>query len=1074
MMKTTITCMLCMVIGMLAYGQTGFIKGQVLDETSNRAIVNASVQINGIAVTNTDSTGYFEATATGNQVEIRVSHIGFQRISLTLALPQGDALYIRMTPNARELEEVSISTGYEEIPLERATGSFEKIDNALLNRGVGMDVLGRIADVTTGIHFEQRNTSFNAVGRRPDHDIYVHGISTLRAGATGRNAPLIVLDNFPYEGDINNINPNDIESITILKDAAAASIWGAKAGNGVIVITSKRARFGDKIKLAFTSNAGITAKPDLFRHQVIAPSDYIDVEKFLFDRGFYNSAENSRARPALQPVVELLIKQRDGLLSEQEVKQRIDSYRQQDVRDDMLKYMYREAIQQQYALNMSGGSKTHRFMGSVGYDTSLPSQIGNKNSRLTLRLENTFKLTDRMEVQAIIRWVNNRATNTTRTETYSESGYNYPYIKLADEQGNAVAVPKDYRMGFLDTAGAGRLLDWHYRPLDEIRNPPVSISGRELMVNLGIGYEVASWLRADIKYQFGRNDGTSNEHHDINSYYARNQINRGTQLDGNTPIYHFPYGGILTDASSVWLNYYGRGQLSANRQWGERHRFNALFGMDINEQQNRAASYSLYGYDENVLTFASPVDHTTRFPVYGNLATSGRVPYPLGSPSETMQRFVSLFANASYTYQNRYTISMSARRDASNLFGVTTNNKWTPLWSAGFSWNISDEDFYTFQAIPFLKMRVTNGYSGNIDNTMAAVPTLSYTTVNSAYDIPFPAAQIQNGFNPQLRWEKVRNINFGIDFTASNGVIGGSVDIYQKKTQDLFDAVPMDPSTGLSTMTINAANTKSRGVDARITSHNLRGKFGWRTDWLFSYNNNWIERSYRDYTGPSLLVKVGNLSYTEGTYAFPALSYKWGGLDPQTGEPRGIIDGQPSKDYNALTGRDAELEDLVFHGSARPLYFGSIRNAFTYSRLSLSANISWRFAYYFRREGLDFDNLLYNSKAHTDYYKRWQQAGDEVHTDVPAFIYPANSRANTFYRDSEVLIEKGDHIRLNDIRLDYNVDLVLNRRPINVNLFVHAANLGILWRANRLGLDPINGGSIPMPRSYRFGININL
>lgn len=1073
-MKIIFACVLPLAFIMAAHGQSHLVKGVILNAQDKTPIENVNIQVVDMLNTKSDNSGNFEFRTEENSIVLSISHIGFVDEELFITIPQKENLIVLLQPIVQQLEEVMVSTGYEDIPIHRATGSFEVIDNTLLNRTVGMDVLGRIENISSGVHFDRTTSSFNEVGRRPNHDIYIHGISTLRFGNAGRNAPLIILDHFPYEGDVNNINPNDIESITVLKDAAAASIWGAKAGNGVIVITSKRAKYEKPTQVNFNSNIKITATPDLYQHRVISPSDYIDIESFLFEQGFYNNAENSRARPALPPSVEILIKQRDGLFTEEEAQSQMNVLRENDVRDDMLKYMYREAMQQQYALNLSGGSTRHHFILGAGFDCSLPTQVGNEISRLTLRLENSFKPIEPLELQTVVRWVSNRIRTTALNETYTDGGYKYPYVLLADEHGNPIPVPNDYRMGFLDTAGAGQLLDWHYRPLDEIRNPPGSANEQELMLNLGMTYHLTPWLKADVKYQHTRDMTNENVHNDLRSYYTRNHINRGTEIREGMPFYHFPYGGVLRRAASFSQGHNGRAQLSINYGWNDAHQLNALAGTDINDLKFHSDRYTAYGYNDELLTYVTSIDHTLRYPVYGNLASSGSIPYPIGDFAERVQRFVSFFSNASYSYKNRYTASFSARRDASNLFGVSTNNKWTPLWSAGFSWSLSNESFYHLPYLPFLKMRLTYGYSGNIDNTMSAVPTLSYINSNtSIFGIPLPAAQILNGPNPELRWEQVRNINFGIDFASHGNRITGSVDAYQKRTKDLYDIAALDPSTGVSQMTINAANTKSLGVDARITSQNLRGSFGWISDWLFSYNNNWIVETHRNYTGPSSLVNIGALALYQDQYAFPALSYKWGGLDPHTGEAMGIIDGEPSKDYRALTGLNTKPEDLVFHGSARPLYFGAFRNTFRYHRISLSVNISWKMDYYFRRGGLDYGSVLNHGDAHLDYYRRWQKPGDELFTNIPAFVYPVNNQANNFYKYSEVLVEKGDHIRLQDVRVDYNIPFSTSRSTGNLNLFFYAANLGIIWRANNLNLDPDNRGAIPMPKSFSFGVSFN-
>lgn len=1055
-----------------AYGQSHIIKGRVINAVDTLPISSAGIRVADIGATRTDSDGAFEMRLTENSATLRVSHVGFESQELKISLPISSPLIIMLQPAENYLDEVIVSTGYEEIPLERVTGSFERIDNVLLNRSVGMDVLSRIENITTGIHFNRRGASFNEVGRRPDHDIYIHGISTLRDGAGGGNTPLIILDNFPYEGDINNINPNDIESLTILKDAAAASIWGAKAGNGVIVITSKRAQYEQPIRMSFNANLNLTDKPDLFQHRIIKTSDFIDVEKHLFAQGFYNNQENSPAKPALSPVVEILIQQRDGLIDQYEAQRLIDKYRNQDTRDDMLKYTYRHAVQQQYAWNMSGGSAKHRFLVGLGYDHSLPSQVASKHNRMTLRLENSWKVTDKLELSAGIRWVNNRQHNSTLFGSYTDRGFRFPYLKLADEEGIPLAIPNDYRLGFIDTAGSGQLLDWQYRPLDELENYTINTKSQELLANLRAQYKLIEGLRAEVTYQYVRSGSNGRDYYDASTYYARNLINRGTEIVDNQLIYHFPYGGILKQTNATRENHNARGQLNFTKKWNGRHAVHALAGVDVTHTSFKADGYHTYGYDDDLLTYANNIDHTHRYPVFANLASTESVPYPIGDFALTTNRFVSYFSNASYTYMDKYTITASARRDASNLFGVSTNNKWTPLWSVGASWALHHEGFFRSNALELLKLRATYGYSGNVDNSMSALTTIYYLNNAPSIGVDWPSAMLNYPPNPALRWEKVGNVNVGVDFGLTRARLSGSIDFYQKFTRDLLQEAPLDPTTGRSSMTMNVANTRSRGVDANIRGIILDNSFSWEANLLFSYNNNWIVKSKRKYSNPRTFVGTGNISYAEGTIAFPAYSYKWAGLDPQTGEPRGYLNGEISKDYRAITSNQTTLDDLVFHGSARPLFFGSLRNNLSYRGFSISANISWRFKYFFRRLGLDYTRLLNNGDAHVDFYHRWMKPGDELTTHVPVFNYPINTQANTLYQNSEVLMEKGDHIRLQDIRIGYTL-MGKNKRFRNAHFFIYSSNLGILWRANKLGLDPGLSGNIPYPRSYSLGVNIN-
>ncbi|HWK99816.1 MAG TPA: TonB-dependent receptor plug domain-containing protein, partial [Parapedobacter sp.] len=213
------------------------------------------------------------------------------------------------------LEEVNISTGYQVLPAERVTGSFERVDSAVLNRQITTDVISKLDGVLPGLIFDTRG---------PTTRLRVRGLSTL---GTTDSRPLIVVDNFPYEGDLNTLNPNDIASVTLLKDAAAASIWGARAGNGVLVITTKQGRFNQSFKLSATSNLTMQEKPDLFYVPQISSSDFIDNEIMLFNAGVYDSRlMDARSWPVVTPVVELLDQQRNGTISEPEAASRIDQF----------------------------------------------------------------------------------------------------------------------------------------------------------------------------------------------------------------------------------------------------------------------------------------------------------------------------------------------------------------------------------------------------------------------------------------------------------------------------------------------------------------------------------------------------------------------------------------------------------------------------------------------------------------------------------------------------------------------------------------------------------------------------
>jgi TonB-dependent SusC/RagA subfamily outer membrane receptor len=230
------------------------------------------------------------------KLTLSVSHKGYDTKTIEVTLPLKSPLKIVLPYKVKEIEAVNISTGYQKIPKERATGSFSFSNEKLLNQQVSTNILDRLSNIAGGVILER--------GSSDTPKLMIRGLSTIK----GPTSPLIVVDDFPYEGNISNINPNMVESITVLKDASASSIWGARAANGVIVITTKTGKFNQPVHVEFTMNTSYSPKPDFNYLKTISSSDFIEVERSLFNQGFYDSDINSSSHPVLSPVVDLLNK----------------------------------------------------------------------------------------------------------------------------------------------------------------------------------------------------------------------------------------------------------------------------------------------------------------------------------------------------------------------------------------------------------------------------------------------------------------------------------------------------------------------------------------------------------------------------------------------------------------------------------------------------------------------------------------------------------------------------------------------------------------------------------------------
>lgn len=1047
------------------------IRGQVFDE-KGQPMAGANVVVKGRdKATITDDKGNFHLEGVASNATLFVTYIGYAGEEVKL---NGKVkVEVKMKRSVVDIDAVniSLSNGYESISPERATGSYAFVDNNLLNREVSTDLVSRIANVTSGLYVSNQN-SVAGVAFPPG--LVVRGPSTINSNTQ----PLIVVDNFPYDGDLFNINPNDVENVTVLKDAGAASIWGTRAGNGVIVITTKKGLYNRAPKLSLNTNFTIQEKPNLYYAPTISSSDYIDLETYLYQQGFYGSRIGSYNQAPLDPVQTILLNQTNGIITAAQATDQINALRNDDIRQQAAKYLYQANKNQQYSLSLSGGGPNDQYFISGGLDNNDGNNTFLKRNdyrRLSVDFNNTYAMMNhRLELSVGLNYYNSFVHNNGMSGPAMP--YPYPYAQLVNPDGSAASIAQ-YNQGYIDTAGQGMLLDWNYRPLNELNNSDNTITELDYRVNVGLKYRLPFHINVDVKYQYGNQGTTNHNYQNIQSFFTRNLINSYSQIDwsSGTISYPVPIGGILDQTNTSFLYQNFRAQLSYSNKWNHAGQINFIGGTEVRDAGTTYYQTRYFGYDPTHETTV-PVDLVDQFP---NYITGGISSIPSNQGISSLDnRYLSYFGNVSYTYLDRYTVSTSGRRDGSNLFGVETNQKYVPLWSAGGSWEVSKEKFYHINWIPYARLRTTYGYQGNVNNNLSALLTTVYLT-NNRWEAPM--ASVANPPNPNLRWERVGQLNMAADLAMVNDRIHFTLEYYLKNATNLIAASPLAPSLGMATFTGNVASMKGRGVDITLNTQNTTGRVIWSSTLIFSYTKDWVTK----YTAPI----SANSNYVGGSLLAPAVgkpvsaiySYRWAGLD-SVGNPRGVLNGKVSEDYAGIEAVN-DVSQMRYEGPASPQYFGSFRNAVSYKQFSISSNIVYAFGYVFQRPSLNYYNL-YNSGyiAGIDYAKRWQRPGDEKKTNVPSMIYPLDAPdRDNFYQYSEVLTDRGDHIRLQDIQLSYD----MSRRTIKglpfqaIRLYLYLSNLGLIWKANHDGIDPDfvpsgNYGTYPNPKSFSVGAKIDI
>lgn len=1057
-----------LVHGIISVANAQVIVGKVIDSESKTPLEGTEIRLKSSNILVTSNfQGQFVIPIRSIPDTIVLDHIGYRSNILPINR-YSDTLEIFMQVRTVVMSEVLLNTGYQKLKGERTTGSFVALNSELLNRSAGQNILSRIEDISNSLRVDRR------LGR---NSYSIRGISTL---TTSISSPLVIVDDFPYEGDINNINPNDVESITILKDAAAAAIWGAKAGNGVIVITTKSGRLNQGLKIDWNSNVTISERPDLFYDpNYMASTDFIEVERFLFEKGYYNSDINSSnpsnpnsRYPALSPVVELLRQQRDGLITDVEAEEKLAYLSTLDVRTDLRDYFYRKRLQQQHSLSVSGGAPFISYYLSAGWDKDLTDRVGNENDRITISALSTFRPSSKLEASAGLYFVQSKnISDPTLNNIQMNSKYSgtLPYLDIVDPDGNGLSITKDYSYHFAESALTRGFLNWQFNPLEELRNGLnlYNINSLNVRVLAGLKYKPVKYLGFELKYQYNNGTTRSRNLADENSYIARDIVNRFSSVQGGIfNGYVIRPGGILRISHEAQTYHAGRAVINFDRNTTY-FTYNALVGSEIRDVIRNGDGTTKYGYNKNTGTFQI-VDHVSLFPTYP-LLSNQRISNS-DYLSQTIDRFVSIFSIASISYRGRYTLTGSVRKDASNLFGVSSNSKWQPLWSSGLTWNISREKFYNFEHLPHIRAKLSYGYSGNTNNSIPALSTISHNT-NPAN----PFAEVRNPANPGLRWEKVSQLNIGLEFSTKGDRLSGSIEVFRKRSSDVIALTPIDRTVWVgSSVSRNAATLIGRGWDLNLSGVILNGsRFRWRTLFNLSYNKNEVGQYALTVVSASVYVNGGtNINPIPGRIAYGVYSYRWGGLDPQNGNPRGFLKGNPSVDYIAIS--NDSLSSLKFHGSGVPLYFGNMLNTLNYGRISFSFNLSYSFSFYFKKEGINYNSLFSNWRGgHKEFINRWEKPGDEAETNVPSMVYPSNSWRDNFYNGSEIMVQRGDVVRLRDIQLSWDWIHGSNHKRnglTSIKSFLYISNLGILWRANKLGLDPDVPSGIPPSRTYTIGL----
>ncbi|RZJ23721.1 MAG: SusC/RagA family TonB-linked outer membrane protein [Acinetobacter sp.] len=1048
-----------------AQDDTRVLTGKVSIADEKGVIITVRSGKNGVALA--DLNGNYTLRIKNLPDTIKFSAIGYQTISriITTQMKGNAELNVQLINTVFQLAEVEVNTGYQTVKPNEINGAVSVFSEKILNERVGTNILDRILGMSSGLLLNTGKTNNNPQNKT---GISIRGLGTI----DGPLDPLIVLDGFIYEGDITNINPNDVEGISILKDASASSIWGARAGNGVIVITTKRGKLNQSMQVGFSSVLIVQNISDLRSISQMASADYVEMERKLFSAGYFDNQITKTPFRALTPAIEIMLSVRSGKLYATEGEKQLEALKLGDTRRAFLDNFYTNAITQQYALNVRGGGEKNSYLLSGAYD-KVKGETYAKSDKLNIHLHNEFKPIKRLSISTDV-YFSSTLGNGSGKPGYGSltvNGRSVPYLSFTDEQNNPIPLAISLRSKYTDTAGAGKLLDWKFYPLENYAHTINKSKSQDLFATLAVKYKIFDFLSVDLSYQHQQQSNTNVVISDADSYAARNMVNSFSQFNRTTGVlkYVVPKGGILQNVLAETGSSTGRFQLNLNKTLSV-HSITAIAGVEARNVNNLGSATSTYGYQADPLSTAN-IDPINSYPDFltGALSQIGVNNFL----SNTQYRFLSFYGNASYSYLGRYVVSASIRRDGSNIFGASTNDKWKPLWSTGLGWKLSDERFYSLDWLPYLKVSTTFGYSGNVDLSKSAYPVAGYA-INSLTGFLYTRISTVN--NPELKWEQLSQLDLRLSFASKKDRIRGDISYFVKKGTDLYGLTSYDYTgwAGKVELVRNVADMKGYGVDMELHSQNILTKdFHWASDLFFNFGKNKTIKYYRrSGSDLSTLLSAGaRISPVEGMPLYAISAYRWGGLN-NVGQSQGYVNGKLSTDYAAIVSEGRlSADNIVYIGPASPVWFGALNNSFGYKNWSLSVSISYKLGYFFRKSSIAYSTLVSSGVSHSSYADRWQNPGDELLTNVPAFIYPGNSVADGFYNSAEINVLSADHIRLEYIRLNYRVDAGKWKFPFrDLQASIGVQNAGMLWTANKEKLDPEYENRIRPRGIFNFGI----
>lgn len=1025
----------------LGFAQTGSITGVVTDANSGETlpVVNVVlVELNRGNPTNIDGR-YTISNIPAGTYTMRASLVGYTRFQAQVTIGAGQTVQnIAMRPDVIGLDDIVVS-GYGVVTKREITGSISQIssrdiegvtfrspDQALQGRAAGVRVTTTSGAPGAGMYVRVRGLGSINAGNDPLYIVDGVQISFVDQGSQAATNPLAAL------------NPNDIESLEVLKDAAAAAIYGAQAANGVILITTKRGRVG-RTQISATASMGFIQ--EIRRQEMLEGPELMAFYQEVFSNNAefinYTGAVNAQFGTTFSPTVMADRKAAGEIWAVRTMNNfyffanpefQIDPF---DVAGTTKHYDWQEAVTQtgltqNYSLTASGGDEKTRFFISGAFDSAEGHYLRSDFDRFGLRTNFDHRATDKLSLTLNIGLSATRQFGTVDGGNFingpifqSQLEPTFVPIYLIDEDGND--TDEYYYWTRFSGAGGARNIVQYVEEENRITKTT------QILGSTTATYRIAPWL--SFRTLWGVNYRNSRDTNYRSSIIAR------------------PQGGTIFEANRNVMNWNTNQVFNYNFNIDGDHSISGLVGAEYRQEKRETFTVSAQGFPS---------------PLFKTLQNAGENTGFSGFTSEF--RIASLFSNFKYDFQEKYLFNASVRYDGSSRFGE--DKRWGLFPAVSAAWRMTEEAFLRdVEILDEFKIRASYGITGN--SSISNFASRSLFGTGGTYQLNAALAPSQLG-NNILTWEEATSINLGLDWSIYEGRISGAVDVYRTTNDELLFSTPLPSDSGFSGITSNVGAVQNQGIEIELNTVNVnRNGFVWSSNFNISFQENEILRLTTDEDQPASGLFIGR---PLGTYRLVQTA----GVNPADGRQMWFdIDGN-------LTYNQSGADLIPTEYTTQPSVLGGFSNRLSYQGLSLDVFLQYSFDQYtfMQQENFFLDTAEFLGGMRKRFADNvWRQPGDiSLYGRAYSGGVEPGSGHSTHRSSGTQALENASYIRLKNVTLSYNlpVDLVSQINLRGVRLFVQGRNLHT-W-TNFTGIDPEVIGSqnatFPQNREVAGGIEI--